>query len=90
MIFAAEDVQSRLRDKPFVPARIVTTTGQAYDIYHPDLVFVAYRFLIIGTPSPEHPALADAVTRVPLAHVSEIRDLPTPVASPTQDEDSNG
>lgn len=85
MIFTAEDIQSRLRDKPFVPARIVTTAGQTYDIYHPDLVFVAYRFLIVGTPTPDQPALADAVTRVPLAQVSEIRDLPALVAPPAQD-----
>ena len=84
MIFTAENIQSRLRDRPFVPARFVTTAGQTYDIYHPDLVFVGYSFLIIGTPAPDHPALADAVTRIPLAHVTEIRDLPAAVAPPTQ------
>jgi len=59
--------------------RIMTTTGQAYDIYHPDLVLVARRFLIVGTPSAEDPAHADLVTRVALAHVAELRDLPVPV-----------
>jgi hypothetical protein len=28
MIFTSEDVQSRLREQPFRPVRIVTTTGQ--------------------------------------------------------------
>lgn len=82
MIFTAQDVKSRLKDRPFVPAQIVTTAGREYNIYHPDLVFVGYSFVIIGTASPNDPALADAVTRVPLAHVSEIRDLPAPAAVP--------
>lgn len=80
MIFTAEDVQSRLRIKPFVPVRIVTTTGQTYDIYHPDLVFVARRFIEVGTPDRDNPTVADAVSRVALVHLTELRDLPTPVA----------
>ena len=80
MIFTAEDVQSRLRVQPFVPVRIVTTTGQLYDVYHPDLVFVARRFLEVGTPDRDNPTVADAVTRVALVHVTELRDLPVPAA----------
>jgi hypothetical protein len=76
MIFTPEDIQSRLRERPFAGVRIVTTTGQEYDIRHPDLVLVARRFLIVGTPSPDNPALADQVTRVALVHVAELRDLP--------------
>ncbi len=83
MIFTPDDILTRLRERPFSPVRIVTTTGQTYDVPHPDLVFVARRFLIIGTPSSDHPTLADAVTRVALVHVTELRDLPTPAAPPT-------
>jgi len=76
MIFTPDDVQARLGERPFPPVRIVTSTGQAYDIYHPDLVLVARRFLIVGTPSSENPTHADQVTRVALVHVAELRDLP--------------
>jgi hypothetical protein len=82
MIFTPDDIQARLREQPFTPIRIITTTGQAYDIFHPDLVLVARRFLIVGTPSTENPAQADQVTRVALVHVTELRELP-PVAPPT-------
>ena len=81
-MFTAENVQSRLKDRPFVPLRIVLSTGQTYDIFHPDLVFVGARFLIIGLPGPHSPALAEQVTRVPLLHVTQLRDL-APPASPT-------
>jgi hypothetical protein len=80
VIFTADDVQARLREQPFVPVRIVTTTGQTYDVYHPDLVFVARRFIEVGTPDRDNPTVADAVTRVALVNVTELRDLPVPTA----------
>ena len=72
------DIQARLRERPFAPTRFVTTTGQIYNVYHPDLVLVARRFLIIGTPSSDNPSQADQVTRVAMVHVAEMRDLPAP------------
>jgi len=57
--------------------RIATTTGQTYDIPHPDLVLVAQRFLIVGTPRSDDPTTADHVTRIAMVHVSGLRDLPT-------------
>ena len=61
--------------------QIVTTTGQTYDIYHPDLVLVGRRFLVVGMPSSENPTQADLVTRIALGHVDELRDLPRPAAN---------
>ena len=80
MIFTHDDVLARLRDRPFQPMRIVTTTDQHYDIYHPDLVWVGRRFLMVGTPSPDVPTVFDQVTRIALVHVTELRDLPVPIA----------
>ena len=76
MIFTSTDVKARLRDQPFVPMQIVTTTGQTYDIRHPDLVFVGKNFLIVGLPASDNPSLPEQVTRIALVHVSELRDLP--------------
>lgn len=78
MIFTPDDVRTRLRERPFPPFRIVTSTGETYDIRHPDLVFVARRFLIVGLPSADDETLAEQVTRVALVHVTELRDLPSP------------
>lgn len=88
-MFTADDIQARLRERPFTPTRLVTTTGQTYDIYHPDLVLVARRFLIVGTPSQENPAHADQVTRVAIIHLTEMRDLPTPTPPPHNGPPSN-
>lgn len=76
MTFTPEDIQARLRGRPFAPFRNVTTMDQTFDIDHPELVMVARTFLMVGTPSSDNPACADHVTRVALVHVAELRDLP--------------
>jgi hypothetical protein len=84
-MFTAEDIQARLRERPFIPVRLVTSSGQSYDITHPDLVLVGRRFLIIGTASNENPAQIEAASRVAVLHVSDLQDIPHAAAS-----DSNG
>jgi hypothetical protein len=81
-MFTAEDVLARLRGRPFIPVRIITTTGETYDIHHPDLVLTARRFIEIGMPASDNPAVAEQVTRVAMVHVTEIRDLPN-LSTPT-------
>jgi hypothetical protein len=77
-MFTAEDIQARLRAKPFCPLRIIASEGQRFDIYHPDLVFVGRRDLMIGFPDPDTPTIYDRVTRVALVHVVALEDLPLP------------
>ena len=80
-MFSHEDVKERLRGRPFRPVRIVVSTGQVYDVSHPDLVLVGKRFLMIGLPAADDPEVADRVTHVALNHVTELLDL---AASATQ------
>lgn len=75
-MFSADDIQARLRQQPFVPVRIVTTTGQTYDLRHPELAIVGRRFLMVGIPSAENPTQAEQITRIALVHVTELQDLP--------------
>lgn len=79
MIFTAANILGRLKDEPFVPVRIATTTGKTFDIYHPDMVMVGRTFLIIGTPTPDNPATFENVSRIALVHVVELQDLLRPV-----------
>jgi len=84
-MFTADDIQARLRERPFVPVRVVTNSGQTYDINHPDLVLVGRRALIIGTASNENPSQFESASRVAVMHVTDLQDLPT--GPPT---DTNG
>jgi hypothetical protein len=74
-MFVPEDILDRLRNQPFVPVRIVTTTDK-HDIFHPDLVLVGRRYIEIGKASRENPATFDYVTRVAIMHITALEDLP--------------
>jgi hypothetical protein len=54
-----------------------------FDIFHPDLVFVGRRDLMIGSPDPVTPSVYDHVTRVAIVHVVALEDLPVVPAKST-------
>lgn len=80
-MFRPDDIQARLREKPFRPLRIVASEGLRYDILHPDLVLVGTRDLMIGLPSAGNTSIYDQVVRVALVHVVGLEDLPVMPAS---------
>ena len=81
-MFRAEDVQARLRERPFKSVRLVVSEGLRYDIYHPDLVFVGRHDIMVGFPAPDSPTIYDRVVRVALVHIVALEEIPSP-ASPT-------
>jgi hypothetical protein len=78
-LFTPEDIQARVRQRVFIPVRIITGAGQSFDVYHPDLIMIGRRFLIIGAPSNENPSQFDRRTQVAIVHVTASEDLPMPV-----------
>ncbi len=86
-MFTADEIQSRVRERPFVPLRIVTSAGQAFDVYHPDLIMVGRRSLIVGTASAENPGQYERTSRLAIMHVTALEDLPRPTP-PRGDGDS--
>ena len=79
-MFRAEDIQKRVREKPFRPFQIIASENQRFEIHHPDLVFVGTRDLMIGFPGPDNPTIYDRITRVALIHVVALEDLPVPTS----------
>lgn len=77
-MFTAEEIQARLREKPFRPLRIIASEGLRYDIQHPDLVLVGRRDLMIGFVSPNRPTIYNRVTRVALVHIVALEELSVP------------
>jgi hypothetical protein len=80
-MYPADDVQTRCRERPFVPLRVVPSSGQAYDTTHPDLLLVGKRSLIIGTASTDNPTQFEVANRVALMHVTDLQDLPKPTTA---------
>ena len=75
-MFTPVEIRSRLREQPFVPLRIVTSSGQSYDVAHPDLVLVGHRALIVGVPSNDNPTYFESANRVAILLVTDLQDLP--------------
>jgi hypothetical protein len=81
-MFRADDIQARLREKPFRPLRVIASEGLRYEIHHPDLVLVGQRDLVIGFPGSENPTIYDRLVRVALVHVVALEDITAPASSP--------
>jgi hypothetical protein len=75
-MFTADDIQARVRQQPFQPLRIVTSAGQTFDLYHPDLIMVGRRDLTVGRASAENPTQYEQTTRIAIMHVTALEDLP--------------
>ena len=75
-----EDLQEAVRRKPFVPIRLLVSTGLTFDIRHPDLIVVERRMVRIGALSPPEMTEYDRSIRIDLLHVVAIEDLPPLVA----------
>ncbi len=77
-MFTPDEIQERIGEQPFVPVRIVTSSGQMFDVNHPDLVMVGRLTLTIGSASTENPRQYERMTRVAIVHVTALEELPVP------------
>jgi hypothetical protein len=77
-MFNADDIQKRLKDAPFIPVRIVTSSGESYDVTHPDLVWVSKRWIMVGKPSNSRPGQIDDASRVAILHITDLQDISQP------------
>lgn len=63
-----EDIRDSLSRSPFEPFRIITSSGQSYDIRDPQTVAVMKSRLLIATPD-------DRWVLVPYLHISSLEKL---------------
>lgn len=70
------DIQEKLKERPFVPFRVVMSSGQFYDIYHPDLVLAGKRHLFVGAASEDNPTIFDRSSLLSILHVAALETLP--------------
>jgi hypothetical protein len=75
-MFTPEHILDRMRQRPFLPVRITTSSGNTYDVTHPDLALVGRRDLIIGAANARNPATYDAVSRIAIGHITATDDVP--------------
>jgi hypothetical protein len=80
----ADVVFARLRRRPFVPFRLILTSGTMYDIMHPEMLFVSKSGLTVAiydrdqSPSPDEIPMSESL--VSFLHVAATEDIPQPMA----------
>lgn len=79
MVFNEQDLLQRWRNRPFQPFRIVCTTGQSYNITHPELLMVGRRTIIVGLADVPGQPTWDQFVTIPYLHIARIEGRePTP------------
>jgi hypothetical protein len=80
----ADAVFARLRRRPFVPFRLILTSGTTYDVLHPEMLFVSKSGLTVAIydkdqrPSPEEIPFREAL--VSFLHIAATEDIPQPIS----------
>lgn len=73
-----EDLQARLRARPFHPFRLLAREGPPVEVLHPDLVLVGRNDLIVGSPDPHDPSVYSEATRLNFADITGVEEPPAP------------
>jgi hypothetical protein len=62
--------------RPFIPFRIKQSSGEQYDVTHPELCMVGRTFVHVGLPdNPMEPTVAGRLATVALVHIDELIPL---------------
>jgi hypothetical protein len=75
------ELHDAARRQPFIPFRVILTTGAAHDIRHPDLIMVGTRSATIGLTKDDKGTAYERTTIVDLLHVVGIEMLPVSQSS---------
>ena len=72
---APEELRSAVKQQPFEPFRIVLTDGEAYEVRHPDLLWVGQRTAYVGLTGQPGQTYFERSVRVDLLHISRIEPI---------------
>jgi hypothetical protein len=74
----AEELSQLVRRRPFQPIRLHMTTGQTYDIQHPEFIIIQRQSAEVGL-DPDAAGVVDRVEYISLLHVVRVQNLDSPV-----------
>jgi hypothetical protein len=78
---ALDDVQRRLRQRPFQPFVMHLTDGARYEVRHPELVLLGRRSLILGLASEPDQTVYERAIDLDLLHI--VRMEPAAASAPS-------
>ena len=76
-MITSADIGKRLSEQPFEPFRIVTSSGESYDVTHPEVVLLSKRIAYVGVAKDPHAKIFDPVHTVSILHITALEPLPS-------------
>ncbi|HEV3255781.1 MAG TPA: hypothetical protein VG013_02760 [Gemmataceae bacterium] len=77
-----EALLQALRQRPFAAFRLYVSDGALYEVRHPDLVWLAPGYVVIGVPpAVPQPATIQRHEVVALQHVTRLEPIPALAAT---------
>lgn len=70
----AIEFKELLKRKPFIPLRIHMSSGESYDLFHPDNIIVTHSYAGIGRGA-EPNGVVDRVDHCSLLHVVKVEEI---------------
>jgi hypothetical protein len=77
-MITSADVRERVTQQPFFPFRIVTSSGQAYNVRHPEFVLIGKRTIVVGQPIHDDDAEWDLAQLVSVLHITALEPISVP------------
>ena len=71
-----ETIRLRLNARPFQPFRIVTSSGESYEVRHPEMAWVTKNDVLVGTDIADD-GLPAEFRICPMFHVATVEPLST-------------
>ena len=72
-----ETIRGRLDTRPFQPFRVVTSSGQAYEVRHPEMAFPTRTEMVIASPDRNGiPSRARLVSNLHITALEPIESAP--------------
>jgi hypothetical protein len=77
MPMTSQDFQRLLRARPFQPFRIVMSSGERYEVRHPEMAFLMRTKLVLGL-DPDSQGVADDWVMCSLLHITAVEPITPP------------
>jgi len=70
-----KDLLQRVRQRPFVPFRMVLTEGTTYEVRHPDFIMVGRDSVVVGLPGEQEQEFYETSVLIDLLHIVRLEPL---------------
>jgi hypothetical protein len=75
-MITVEDIEARKHRRPFVAIRVRTIRNESFDVVNPRTLMIGRRDILIGKPDWRNPDVYVQLSRVALADIMALEDLP--------------